>query len=62
MTKIDNSGEGGSARSGAPWVRKFGNHVTYTDRPTDRPSAQQAYQCKISQKQVWQPKFNSRLF
>ena len=38
--------------SGAPWVnksthpRKFGNHVT--DRPTDRPSAPQAYQCLLS--------------
>ena len=37
---------------GTPWVnksthpRKFGNHVT--DRPTDRPSAPQANQCKIS--------------
>ena len=37
---------------GAPWVnksiypRKFGNHVT--DRPTDRPSAPQAYQCLLS--------------
>ena len=36
-----------SARSGAPWVRKFDNHVTV--RPTDRPSAPQAYQCKITQ-------------
>ena len=25
---------------------KFGNHVT--DRPTDRPSAPQAYQCLLS--------------
>ena len=38
--------------SGSPWVnqsthpRKFGNHVT--DRPTDRPSAPQAYQCLLS--------------
>ena len=38
--------------SGASWVnkstypRKFGNHVT--DRPTDRPSAPQAYQCLLS--------------
>ena len=37
---------------GAPWVnksthpRKFGNHVT--DRPSDRPSAPQAYQCLLS--------------
>ena len=37
---------------GAPWVnksthpRKFGNHVT--DRPTDRPSTPQAYQCLLS--------------
>ena len=36
-----------SGRSGAPWVRKFGNHVTV--RPTDRPSAPQTYQCKITQ-------------
>ena len=42
--------------SGAPWVsksthhRKFGNHVTVHRRPTtDRPSAPQAYQCKITQ-------------
>ena len=28
--------------------RKFGNHVT-VHRPSDRPSAPQAYQCKISQ-------------
>ena len=46
------------ARSGAPWVRQFGNlqichsrnfdnHVTV--RPTDCPSAPQAYQCKITQ-------------
>ena len=27
-------------------TRKFGNHVT--DRPTDRPSAPQAYQCLLS--------------
>ena len=38
--------------NGAPWVnkstrhRKFGNHVT--DRPSDRPSAPQAYQCFLS--------------
>ena len=37
---------------GAPWSnksthpRKFGNHMT--DRPTDRPSATQAYQCLLS--------------
>ena len=42
--------------SGAPWVsksthhRKFGNHVTVHRPPTtDRPSAPQAYQCKITQ-------------
>ena len=40
-----------SARSGAPWVRKsihprkFGNNET-VDRPSDRPSAPKAYQCK----------------
>ena len=28
--------------------RKFGNHVT-VHRPPDRPSAPQAYQCKITQ-------------
>ena len=47
-----------SARSGAPWVKKCGklpireNLVItwpYTDRPPDRPSAPQAYQCKIIQ-------------
>ena len=42
--------------SGAPWVReythprKFGNHVTVHWQPTtDRPSAPQACQCKITQ-------------
>ena len=42
--------------SGAPWVsksthhRKFGNHVTVHRPPTtDRPSAPQAYQWKITQ-------------
>ena len=32
--------------------RKFGNHVTVhrpTSRPSDRPSAPQVYQCKITQ-------------
>ena len=32
--------------------RKFGNHVTVHQppaRPSDRPSAPQAYQCKITQ-------------
>ena len=34
--------------------RKFGNHViVHRDHPTDRPSAPQAYQCKISAGQ-WQ--------
>ena len=46
------------ARSGAPWVRKCGklpiqeNLVItwpYTERASDRPSAPQAYQCKITQ-------------
>ena len=45
------------ARSGAPWVRKCGklpireNLVVtrpYTDRLPDRPSAPQAYQCKVT--------------
>ena len=44
--------------SGVPWVRKWSNLpirenlvITwpYTARPRDRPSAPQAYQCKISQ-------------
>ena len=42
--------------NGAPWVseythpRKFGNHVTVHWPPTtDRPSAPQACQCKITQ-------------
>ena len=38
----------------------FGNHVTV--RPTDRPSAPQAYQCKITQPTVWQPKCNLSFF
>ena len=29
-------------------ARKFGNHVT-VHQPSDRPSAPQAYQCKITQ-------------
>ena len=46
------------ARSGAPWVRKCGelpiqeNLVItwpYTERASDRPSAPQVYQCKITQ-------------
>ena len=46
------------ARSEAPWVKKCGklpireNLVItwpYTDRPPDRPSAPQTYQCKIIQ-------------
>ena len=41
--------------SGAPCVSesthpiKFGNHVTVHRPPADRPSAPQAYQCKITQ-------------
>ena len=31
------------------YLRKFSNHVTYTDRRPDCPSAPQAYQCKIIQ-------------
>ena len=46
-----------SLKGGAPWVRKFGNithprkfgnHIT-VHRPRDRPTAPQAYQCKITQ-------------
>ena len=49
------------ARSGAPWVRKCGKlpiqenlviTCPYTARPRDRPSAPQAYQCKIIQSTV----------
>ena len=59
-----------SARSGAPWARKCGklpireNLVItwpYTNRPPDRPSTSQAYQCKIIQS-TWQPKCNSRFY
>ena len=52
-SKKYNSGAPRAKRaSGAPWVnksthpRKFGNHVT--ERPSDRPSAPQAYQCLLS--------------
>ena len=45
-----------SGYSGEPWVsksthpRNFGDHVTVHRPPTtDRPSAPQAYQCKITQ-------------
>ena len=31
------------------YLRKFSNHVTYTDRRPDCPSAPHAYQCKIIQ-------------
>ena len=52
LLHIDSGAPRAKGACGAPWVnksthpRKFGNHVT--ERPTDRPSAPQAYQCLFS--------------
>ena len=52
FSRVDSGAPRVKRASGAPWVnksthpRKFGNHVT--DRPTDRPSAPEAYQCLLS--------------
>ena len=56
---------------GAPQLRKCSNlpmrenlEITwpYTERANDRPSAPHAYQCKITQSTVWQPKSKSRFY